>query len=166
MTEDKSTAKAIRIFMKEQNLWKIPTPPQDVIPQENVSSQIVYNAVKCLVCNQTIVSHHQHDYVTCGCENEAMVDGGISYCRYGAVDMNKITKITYTVDDPFDLVREFMSWGTYGKDGKAELSYIKLKNMSDAHIRAVIAHRTSEWVKDLMRKELDYRAEFNISITD
>jgi ribosomal protein S27E len=151
--------------MTKENLWKIPTPPQNTSELDK-EEQIVYNAVKCLECNETIVSYHQHDYVTCNCDNQASVDGGLSYLRYGAKDLSKITKITYTVNDPFDLIREFMSWGTYGKDGKAKLTYVKIKDMSDDHIRKVLVHRASEWVKDILRQELDYRAEFNISITD
>ena len=52
--------------------------------------QIVYNAIDCLDCGETIVSYHRHDYKTCGCRNQATVDGGNDYLRYGAVDFNKI----------------------------------------------------------------------------
>lgn len=166
-TTDKQTAKSIQKYMTENNLWKIPTPPQHIPKDPEVDQQIAYNAVKCLVCNETIVSRSVHDYKTCGCENEAMVDGGNEYARYGAVDMSKITKITYTTDDPFDLLREFVSWGSYGKDGNQPLKYIKLKDMTDEHLRAVIVYpRGAKWIKDLMKQEIDYREEFNISITE
>lgn len=169
-TTDKQTAKTIRQYMTENNLWKIPTPGNDVlhIPRNpEVSEQIVYNAVRCDVCNETIVSRHVHDYKTCECTNEAMVDGGNEYARYGAVDINKITKITYVSTDPYDLLREFVCWGTYGKNGDEALKYVKIKDMSDDHLRAVIVYpRGSQWIKDLMKQELDYRAEFNITITD
>ncbi len=169
MTEDKSTAKAIRIFMKEQGLWKIPTPPQENPPVETpeVTQQIVYNAVKCHECNETIVSYHTHDYKTCGCENEAMVDGGLSYARYGAKDMSKITKITYTDQDPHDLIRHFVLWGTYGKNGDEALKYVYVCDMSDEHIRAILGFKKGAlWMKQILKNELDYRSEFNISITD
>ncbi len=52
--------------------------------------QIVYNSVKCLECNKVLVSRHRHDCVTCGCPNDAMIDGGNEYTRYGAMDMDKI----------------------------------------------------------------------------
>ena len=55
--------------------------------------QLVYNAVKCLECGETIVSYSRHDYKTCDCPNSAMVDGGTAYGRYGAMDMSKIEKI-------------------------------------------------------------------------
>ena len=39
--------------------------------------------VKCPVCNKRMFSFHVHDYRTCGCENETMIDGGRDYLRYG-----------------------------------------------------------------------------------
>ena len=57
--------------------------------------QIVYNSVKCLECNKVLVSRHVHDYVTCGCPNDAMVDGGNEYGRYGAMDTLKLGKEYY-----------------------------------------------------------------------
>lgn len=171
-TTDKHTAKSIREYMKENDLWQIPTPGNDTltthVPRNpEVNEQIVYNAAKCLVCNETIVSRHVHDYRTCGCENETMVDGGNDYTRFGAKDMHKMIKYTYVSTDPFDLLREVVSWGTYGKNGDEALKYVKIKDMSDDHIRAVLVYpRGSQWIKDLMKQEIDYREEFNISITD
>lgn len=167
-TTDKNTGSQIREFMTKENLWQIPTPPQEIPEEQEVEdTQIVYNAVKCLVCGTTITSNHVHDYKTCGCENKAMVDGGLDYARYGAVDINKIIKLTYTMDDPHDLIREFFGWGSFGKDGKQPITFKKLKDMSDDHIRAVIVYKgVRSWVIELMKQEIDYREEFNISITD
>jgi len=36
------------------------------------------------------------------------------------------------------LVRDWMTWGTYGKSGKEPLRFVLLKNMSDEHIQAVL----------------------------
>ena len=38
------------------------------------------NAAKCLICNETIRSRNQHDFVTCKCGNVS-VDGGSWYAR-------------------------------------------------------------------------------------
>lgn len=166
-TTDKNTALKIRNYMIANGVWSNNDQPLIIPKNPEVSEQIVYNAVICLACNETIVSYYGHDYKTCGCENQAMVDGGLDYARYGAVDMDKIQKITYTTEGPFDLVREFFAWGSYGKDGRQTRKDIKLKDMSDEHVRAVIVYKgVRSWVVDLMKKELDYRTEFNISITD
>lgn len=52
----------------------------------------------CLKCAKVLISWSHHDYKTCGCENEAMVDGGQSsgYIRYGAADMRAIQMIDIT----------------------------------------------------------------------
>ncbi len=50
--------------------------------------------VLCLDCGWMRVSHNRHDYVTCPCPNETMVDGGNDYLRYGGVDMKRIQVIT------------------------------------------------------------------------
>lgn len=44
----------------------------------------------CLECGKIIESKHTHDYQTCGCPNDAMIDGGNEYLRYGAKDIKKI----------------------------------------------------------------------------
>ena len=36
----------------------------------------------CLVCNDTIISQHRHDYKSCSCGN-VQVDGGSDYAKYG-----------------------------------------------------------------------------------
>ena len=170
VTTDKKTAAQIREFMTQQGLWEIPTAlykKHDDTPDQKDYEHIVYNAVRCHECNQVIESHHTHDYKTCGCDNEAVVDGGIAYARYGAKDMSKITKITYTDQDPHDLIREFASWGTYGKHGDQPLKYVKIKDMTDDHIRAVIVYpRGASWFKEILKNELEYRTTFNISITE
>jgi len=51
--------------------------------------QIVYNAIDCLDCGSTIVSYNRHDYKTCGCRNQATVDGGDDYLRYGLLILIK-----------------------------------------------------------------------------
>ena len=48
------------------------------------------NSVKCLVCNTTLESKHQHDFQQCNCSNKAFVDGGLSYNRIGAMDLDLI----------------------------------------------------------------------------
>ena len=52
--------------------------------------QLIYNAVTCTECKEILVSYSVHDYKTCSCPNDAMVDGGLSYSRHGEKDMDKI----------------------------------------------------------------------------
>ena len=48
------------------------------------------NAIKCLQCNTVLESKHRHDFQVCCCSNRAFVDGGLSYIRLGAVDLDLI----------------------------------------------------------------------------
>ena len=48
------------------------------------------NAIKCLQCNTVLESKHKHDYQACCCSNRAFVDGGLSYIRLGAMDLDLI----------------------------------------------------------------------------
>lgn len=134
--------------------------------KEITERQIVYNAVLCKVCSKTIVSRHRHDYNTCGCPNHASVDGGMSYLRHGALDLELIELLTVYADEPFEKVRQHATRGSRGKSGKEPLTWVKLAEMTDEHLAAVLAFGGAEWHLKLIAKELQYRHENNISITD
>ena len=53
-------------------------------------NMLTRNSIKCLVCNATLESKHQHDFQQCNCSNKAFVDGGLSYERIGAMDLDLI----------------------------------------------------------------------------
>jgi len=119
--------------------------------------QLVYNAVTCTECNETIVSYHRHDYKTCSCPNEAMVDGGTAYLRYGAKNMSKIKIFAVYTDDDFELVRKYATRGSRGKDGKDPLSWIAICDMDDDYLEAVLDYGGADWHLELIRKEIKYR---------
>lgn len=59
-----------------------------------------YTAILCKECGKTLVSYNRHMYVTCGCPNGAMADGGAEYLRCGAMDLSKIrTGVLIFLDD-------------------------------------------------------------------
>jgi hypothetical protein len=119
--------------------------------------QLVYNAVKCLECGETIVSRTRHDYQLCGCPNEAMTDGGLDYARHGAKDLNKIEPILIFADDDYELVRQYATRGGRGKDGKEPLSWIAICDMDDDYLEAVVDYGGADWHIDLIKKEIEYR---------
>ena len=51
------------------------------------------NSVKCLICNTILESKHRHDFQQCNCSNKAFVDGGLSYERIGAMDLDLIENL-------------------------------------------------------------------------
>jgi len=124
--------------------------------------QIVYNSITCDECNETIVSYHRHDYKTCSCPNEAMVDGGTEYLRYGAKNMSKIKVFTVYTDDDFDIVRKHATRGSRGPNGDQPLSWIAISDMDDEYLEAVLEYGGADWHLDLIKKEIEYRKENNI----
>jgi hypothetical protein len=119
--------------------------------------QLVYNSVTCLECNETIVSYHRHDYKTCSCPNEAMVDGGTAYLRYGAKDLSKIKGFAVYDDEPFEIVRKYATRGGRGKDGRQPLSWIAICDMDDDYLEAVLDYGGADWHIALIKKEIEYR---------
>jgi len=128
--------------------------------------QLVYNAVKCKVCKTVLVSYHGHDYKTCGCPQDTMVDGGVNYARYGGADLDKIEHLHIYTDDDFLIVRDHAHWGNRGKDGKQPLTYLPLSQMTNNHLIALLDYGIVQWYKDLVEQELAYRKEHQIVIAD
>lgn len=131
--------------------------------------QLVLNRVKCLCCNKELVSYHRHDYKTCGCENETMIDGGLSYLRYGGKDFSKVEATPVYVDDDFELVRQSFHWGTFGKNRELNLSFVKLSDMSNNHINKIIQLMFDSlpgWLQLIFTMEKAYRKAHRIRTRD
>ena len=63
------------------------------LKQKGLVKVITHNSVKCLECNEVLVSKSQHHYVQCHCENQTMTDGGNLYQRCGGKDLDKIENL-------------------------------------------------------------------------
>jgi len=123
--------------------------------------QLVYNSVTCLSCKEVLVSHHRHDYKTCGCDNQTMVDGGTAYSRYGGIDLKKVKPFLVHDDDPYEEVREYAERGGRGKDGTEPLTWVKLKDMDEDWLYAILDYGGPEWHINLIKKEIEYRNDNN-----
>ena len=110
--------------------------------------QIVYNAIYCLDCGETIVSYHRHDYKTCGCRNQATVDGGNDYLRYGAVDFSKIQSIAVFADMPHSVVRLYATRGGRYEDG---IIWVRICDMNDDWLQAVLDYGGAEWHLNIIK---------------
>lgn len=149
-------------------------------PSKNVdiNRQLVYNAVRCLSCNEILVSYYGHDYKTCKCDNHTMVDGGNNYQRYGGKDLDLVETIAYYDDDPYEIVRTVVTRGTRGKDMNENLKWITLDKLTDNHLQAIVdyysLHKTEKalnlreksWHLKLILKEIEYRKQNNITISE
>lgn len=109
-----------------------------------------------------------HDYITHTDANGKtyMLDGGLEYLRCSMHEDQEL--ITVTLDDPHEQVREVVTWGTYGKNGDQPYRRVKLSEMSNAHIKAVIETQKGIYpqFKLAMMNELTYRDANNILIED
>jgi phosphoribosyl-ATP pyrophosphohydrolase len=116
----------IRNFMRNFELPDSETP------------DLIQNAMKCLECGTIIQSRSRYDYVKCDCPNQAMVDGGLEYNRYGAADMSKIENYSISKDASFDEYKSKLVWGTYGKLGDQPLKYVPLIECETDHLHAIL----------------------------
>lgn len=126
---------------------------------------IIYNQITCLECNTVLVSEHRHDYKTCSCPNETMIDGGHEYVRYGGKDLSKIETFTVYDTDPFKVVRKYASRGGRGINGDEPLTYTKLCDMNDGWLKAVLSYYpvgTDNSHLRLIKKEIKYRKKAKI----
>ena len=123
--------------------------------------KLVINSVTCLQCGETLISRYRHDYNTCNCDNETMVDGGLGYGRYGGKDLSLVqTNYLYT-DSPHEKVREHVERGTRGKNGDEELRHVKLKNIDDDWLKAIIEYeedlRPNNPFIEIYKNEVEWR---------
>lgn len=68
------------------------------LDENEVIKVLTRNAIKCLVCNTVLESKHRHHYVQCQCKNEAATDGGLSYQRFMAKDLDLVENLCEYVE--------------------------------------------------------------------
>lgn len=136
--------------------------PKKKVVQE-VTKNIVHSQVTCLECGEVLVSEHRHDYKTCSCPNETMIDGGNAYVRYGGKDLSKVEIFTVFDTDDFKFVRRYAARGGRGINGDEPLTWTKLCNMNDGWLEAVLDYYpkgTDNSHLRLIRKEIEYRKQY------
>lgn len=118
---------------------------------------IVYNAIQ--TPDGTILeSIHRHDFKQYTDKNghTYMVDGGLDYLRRGYTPGAPEAKDLSINTDDHSIIREYFKWGTRGKDGKSELTFKLLKDLSDDHLEALIDYPSGYTM--LFKQEIKYRA--------
>jgi hypothetical protein len=132
--------------------------------------QIILNRIQCKGCGEVLTSYNRHDYKTCGCENETMIDGGTDYQRYGGKDLSLVdSSSTIYLSDDHMMNRSAAHWGNRGKDGRSPLSYKSIADMSNDHIINILLDmggKIAPWMERIMDDEMLYRINNNIIIND
>jgi hypothetical protein len=115
---------------------------------------ILRNAIICPDGTE-IVSRHRHDFV---CHDGYCVDGGNDYLRRLFPEHNNYKENSLTTEDGFERIRNEFEWGTRGVDGNEPLRYVKLKDVDDAHIQAILDTQSlRKEIKDIFIKEIEWR---------
>lgn len=105
-------------------------------------------------------SYHVHDYKEHVDANGKtyMVDGGMNYMRRSWYEEENGEDLSVYTDDPHTKIREWFRWGTYGKEGKGPLDWVKLKNLETAHIKSILDEGyVRTYVKKMFENELELR---------
>ena len=64
------------------------------LKEKGIRKVLTLNSVRCLECNEVLVSKSQHHYVQCQCPNETATDGGNIYQRYMGRDLDKVENLS------------------------------------------------------------------------
>ena len=105
-------------------------------------------------------SLNRHHYVTHLDANgkEYMLDGGLDYVRSSANGDEKFLTVEY--DDPHEVIRDAVKWGTYGKNGDEPMKYVAIADLDPYHLRAILDTQKKTMRPDLynvMQDEVEYR---------
>ena len=76
---------------------------------KGLNKLLIKNSIKCLECNEVLVSTYRHHFSMCNCPNKAFTDGGNSYQRWGASDLSKIedkSNYLYLTDEEYEDLKE------------------------------------------------------------
>lgn len=123
--------------------------------------QLIHNSIQT-PDGTILTSKHRHDFVCHLDKNgeEYQIDGGLDYQR-GSVNTIPARDLSVYDDEPHKIIREYLERGSYGKEFDQSLKYIKLKNMTDDHLEAVIKYeeenRPSNRFLKHYKEELEWR---------
>jgi hypothetical protein len=130
----------------------------------------LFNAIKTPDGN-ILSSRHRHDFVVhtdTVTGKEYGVDGGADYFRRIG-DISDCEDLSITDKTPMSEIRQRFHWGSYGVNGDEPLKMIRMSDMSNNHIQAVIKNVFQDkksTFKSWFESELKFREESNILIED
>jgi len=135
---------------------------KDRYTEEPEMSRLLRNAIQ--TPDGTILeSRHRHDYKEYEDANGwvYVVDGGLDYIRRTVNKNAPATDLSLTEDMPHFMVRDYVTWGTYGKEQDQPMSYVSIAEMSDSHLTACLRSQSRMYpqVRDLMQAEIEYREQ-------
>jgi hypothetical protein len=105
-------------------------------------------------------SKHRHDYVTHLDANgkEYFLDGGLDYVHRSAHGGEQLLTVYH--DDPHEVIRDVVKWGTFGINGDEPLKYVAIADLDPYHLRAILDTQQKTMRPELikvMQDEVEYR---------
>jgi len=97
---------------------------------------LIQNAVLDKLTNTFYRSNHVHDYVPI--RDGFFIDGGLEYIRNNTLDDPNFEDYSLYFDSPTSEIVSKLLWGTYGKDGKSLLKYVRLQDCTTEHLKAIL----------------------------
>lgn len=76
-------------FTTDKDQWMV-----SGMTREQIEKHAKVEGILCMKCNTALWSLNRHNYHTCGCKNDTMVDGGKDYLKAGAKDISKTRGVT------------------------------------------------------------------------
>ena len=64
------------------------------LKEKGLVKVLTLNSVRCMCCDEVLVSKSQHHFVMCNCHNETATDGGNVYQRYMGKDLDKVENLS------------------------------------------------------------------------
>ena len=64
------------------------------LKEKGLVKVLTLNSVRCMCCDEVLVSKSQHHFVMCNCPNETATDGGNSYQRFMGRDLDKVENLS------------------------------------------------------------------------
>jgi hypothetical protein len=106
---------------------------------------VIENKIKCHHCEDTIQSYSVHDYKKCSC-GKCAVDGGTHYLHHtGWPEDYEDLSVVCNTPEEFEEHMGKITWGTYGKDGKQPLKFVKLIDCETDHLLAILENARPDY---------------------
>ena len=128
------------------------------VTENNTNRHLILNRIRT-PDGRVLVSRNRHDYRTYTDENGLtyMVDGGNSYLRRNVHKDAPYEEMSLYTDDPHEILRAEITWGRRNDDGSTQP--VTIKQMSRAHITAIINDGYTGSYVNLMINEIQWRDE-------
>lgn len=126
-----------------------------------MTNTLIYNGIK--TPDGTIIeSTHRHDFVCHTDKNgkRYCVDGGLEYVRRVFDKVADYEELSLYDDEPHDIQRQVLKWGTRGKEGGQPLKFIPIADLSTNHLDTLLHEypgSISPVFRSCMKKEWDIR---------